>query len=144
MFCDKLWWPYNSSIPLRNWTDHMNDLFLGMLIGSVAALLGCIFFVISSYPNHPPNEFENSLAHHEIMRRSYFKHFLLMISICCGGYIRRKIRKHFANDWLAGCWIIFLVCSLALFGFFVMSASAYYTSNAITNFVNVCTWVYLK
>ena len=87
---------------------------------SVLIVLGTLLFVRASYPSDKPNS------------RYILPVALCSLQCCCS---EPFLKKHLANDWLAGCWIFFWGTLLATGACLVLTAEALSNKDSLLIFI---------
>lgn len=100
-------------------------MFLGCMAISVLLLIASFLFARACYPS-------------EHSRQQY----ILPLALCClrGCLAEKWISFHFANDWLAGCWLLFWATVLCTLACFVLMISAIQTHDSLLTFIYTTAW----
>lgn len=97
-------------------------LYFGAFVVSVFIVLGTLLFVRASYPSEKPNS------------RYILPIALCTLQCCCS---ETFLKKHLANDWLAGCWVFFWGTLVATIACIVLSANAIANKDSLLIFIYV-------
>lgn len=98
-------------------------VYFGALAVSIVLVFGCVLFIWACYPNSGSDEPSARLIKP------------LAVCLCSAFCSKLWLTKHFANDWLAGTWIIFWGTMLAFFVCLALLLEAAAEGDGLTIFV---------